>query len=108
MNDEAQAQIDALRAQIDTIDDALLRLLADRLDVARRLAPPKHAIGRPGRTPSRESEIIERLSGEGCVPPDIVALVWSALFTGSRWVQSVPTADPPAGITRERAARSER
>ena len=88
----------ALRAAMDGVDDALLALVAQRLGLARQLGAAKAARGIAGRDPSRERAIVARLSAQGAVPGDLVASVWAALFTASRWVQTEhaePT--PPVG-----------
>lgn len=79
--------IEALRRRIDAIDDRLLALLAERLAVAEAIGRVKATEGRGGSDPAREAAIIDRLSADGAVPPDVVALIWPALFTVSLWVQ---------------------
>lgn len=80
--------IATLRAQVDAVDDRLLAALAERLSLARQLGEAKAHAGLTGRDPTRERAIVARLAGQGRVPPDLVAHVWAALFTASRWVQT--------------------
>ena len=80
--------IQTLRAEVDAVDDRLLAALAERLDLARRLGQAKAQAGAAGRDPARERAIVARLAEQGPVPADLVAHVWAALFTASRWVQT--------------------
>lgn len=79
--------IATLRRAIDAIDDRLLPLIAERLALAAHLGRAK---GSAAPDPAREAEIIARLAAAGAVPPDLVALIWRALFTASRRVQRGP------------------
>ncbi len=83
-----EADIEALRRRIDAIDDRLVGLVAQRLEIAEALGKAKATRGCAGRDPAREAEIVARLSATGAAPPELIALVWQALFTASRWVQA--------------------
>lgn len=88
---EGAAEVERLRGEIDAVDDALYALIARRLEIARALGEAKRTLDRDGRDPAREAAIVARLTADGVderpVPPDLISLVWGALFTASRWVQ---------------------
>lgn len=92
----AEADIEALRLRIDAIDDRLVDLVARRLEIAEALGEAKAAGGFTGRDPEREAEIVARLSATGAAPPELIALVWQALFTASRSVQARTDRRPAA------------
>ncbi|MEZ4470153.1 MAG: chorismate mutase [bacterium] len=72
-----------LRARIDALDDALLALLAERLEVARRLGALKAS---PGRDAAREAAIITRLAPLAPELAELVPALWELLFqTSDAW-----------------------
>jgi chorismate mutase len=81
----ATATLDALRAEIDACDDALLALLARRAGVVQRLAQsaakPAGTVLRPGR----EAAILRRLLARRHVPPGggAVVRIWREIFASS-------------------------
>lgn len=81
----ATATLDALRAEIDACDDALLALLARRAGVVERLAQsaakPAGTVLRPGR----EAAILRRLlaAHRGPPAPGAVVRIWREIFAGS-------------------------
>ena len=89
-NPPAQASAEAAerhlahrRAEIDCIDDAILRLIDMRLRLAERVGAAKAAEG-PKRRPEREAEILARLSASREVAPEsLVHTVWRALMEES-------------------------
>ena len=76
--------LDALRGQIDSIDDAILDLLEQRYAVTQRVARAKATAGSnslPIR-PQRERAILKRLSIRATqVPADNIAHIWRAILT---------------------------
>ena len=51
-----------IRADIDRIDDEMIKLFVQRMDCARRVAEAKRETGRPIRDHAREREIVNRLT----------------------------------------------
>ncbi|MDP8916094.1 MAG: chorismate mutase [Pseudomonadota bacterium] len=71
------------RAEVDCIDDAILRLIDMRLRLAERIGAAK-APDAPKRRPEREAEILARLSASREIAPEsLVHTVWRALMDES-------------------------
>jgi chorismate mutase/prephenate dehydratase len=82
VEDEANAAIAALRAEIDALDDRLVPLLEERARVALALGEVKRAAGRPLRDAPREAEILSRLAPRlEVLTPEDMAGVYRALMT---------------------------
>jgi chorismate mutase len=83
MADTPPATLDALRAEIDACDDALLALLGRRAGVVARLAQsaakPAGTVLRPGR----EAAILRRLIAQGGPAPGAVVRIWREIFASS-------------------------
>ena len=76
--------LDALRGEIDSIDDAILDLLEHRYAVTRRVARAKAIAGSNGLPirPQRERAILERLSAKATrVPFSDIAHIWQSILT---------------------------
>lgn len=91
----AGEQIDAIRAQIDAVDDAILDLVARRLSLAGSLAAAK-AAERVGSglalRPAREVQLVRRMIAQAPagMDPDLVVELWRALMSaGLRKQQSL-------------------
>lgn len=82
---DAPATLDALRAEIDSLDDRLHDLLMRRAEVVERLARSRAKA--PGTTlrPGREAAILRRLMARhrGPMEPAAVARLWRELFASS-------------------------
>ncbi|MGE0045062.1 MAG: chorismate mutase [Hyphomonadaceae bacterium] len=80
----AAAAIEAARAEIDRIDEAMLKLIADRQRVADQLSQAKPAEGLPLR-PAREVQLLRRLlaASEEKLEPEVVVEVWRALIAAN-------------------------
>ena len=50
----------ALRAEVERVDAELVRLLAERAALARRIGAAKRALGRPTLDPPREAAVVRR------------------------------------------------
>ena len=59
--DEALVELDRLRRSIDTMDSALVHLLAERFKVTQRVGELKATSGLPAADPDREARQIQRL-----------------------------------------------
>lgn len=84
-----EAQLAALRAEIDTIDDALLDLIGKRAAVVERLR--EAGLKSPGTTlrPAREATILRRLLArhQGGFPRHAIIRIWRELFAGTTSMQ---------------------
>lgn len=54
--------LEALRDQIDSIDDAIIQLIIQRMNVSAQIAEYKHVHGLPIYVPQREAEILADIS----------------------------------------------
>ncbi len=85
--------IDAIRAQIDSIDDELLELLRKRFELSVEMGALKGRSSRDIFDPSREEAIIERLTS-GIRPPltpSMVEKIFLEIFSISRFLQGKKT-----------------
>ena len=77
--------IEDIRASIDSLDDRIVALLAERLELSDAIADAKRVSGGPVSDPSREREILTRLSNEvGQKFGRDIRTVYSALFGVSK------------------------
>jgi chorismate mutase len=60
-DDDAVAELRALRASIDNVDAALVHLLAERFKFTQKVGHLKAAVGLPAADPDREQQQIARL-----------------------------------------------
>lgn len=82
---EAAADTDALaaaRAAIDSVDDRLLALVAERAGLAARIAAAKGAVDGSPLRPAREVTLLRRLVGQAPagVEPALIVELWRALM----------------------------
>jgi chorismate mutase len=98
--------IDALRAEIDRVDEKLLQLVTARIGLGRRMAAAKAAAGETGfgYRPARELALVRALvaqAGDGA-PPPALSVIWRALMAanlaqqGPFKVVATPDAAPAA------------
>jgi chorismate mutase len=85
--------LEAIRREIDAIDDGLLTLLDRRFQASDRVKAAKQATGGAGGSPfrpAREAAIIRRLLARPGrhVPADIMVRLWRIILTGSSRSQS--------------------
>lgn len=77
--------IEDIRASIDSLDDRIVALLAERLELSDAIADAKRISGGPVSDPAREREILTRLSNEvGQKFGRDIRTVYSALFGVSK------------------------
>jgi chorismate mutase / prephenate dehydratase len=81
---DAEPTLDALRAEIDAIDDELHRLIMRRAEVALRIGALKNAHGDGGAMmrPGREALVLRRLVERhaGALPKAVIVRVWRELI----------------------------
>jgi len=91
------SQLNDLRSEIDTIDDALHDLLIRRIEVSRAIATVKQPeAGKNGGSlayamrPAREAAILRRLLARhrGELPPQVIVLIWREIIAASLRMQS--------------------
>ena len=88
--DEPAIDLDDVRQRIDSIDDALLSLLAERADIVSRVARAKRARGLDTVDPERENAVLQRAlaKGAGRFPRDGVLAVFREIISASVSMQA--------------------
>lgn len=87
---EGDETLAALRARIETIDSELVRLLGERVALARSTHDAKQRLGRPTLDPSREAAVVRRagcLARAAALPEEPVRELFWAIMALSRDVQ---------------------
>lgn len=87
---EATEGLDAVRARIDALDDALLDLIEQRLAASAAVAASKSGQddGNLWLRPGREAAIIARLAGRASLaPPAMIERIWRELMGASLQAQ---------------------
>lgn len=81
---QAPATLDALRREIDEIDDAIQELLIRRTEVSRRVGMTKGP-GIPAVRPAREAAVLRRLVARhrGSLPRAVLVRLWREIFSAS-------------------------
>lgn len=91
---QADAELEAIRRDIDAIDDGLVSLIERRFEATRRVKAIKAGgqSGTPFR-PAREAAILRKLLSRpgSAVPPDILVRLWRIILTGSSQAQQPTT-----------------
>jgi len=67
-------RLDALRREIDAIDEQLVRLLSDRAECALRIGHEKKLAGMDVYQPSRETEVLDHVQRINMGPLDDAAM----------------------------------
>lgn len=83
-------QLDGLRGEVDRIDDGILGLLAERREIARKIAAEKQRAQKPFRDDLREEALlVERLATAGKyeLDADLVARLWEPIMADALRVQ---------------------
>ena len=87
--------LEELRAQIDEIDERLIRDFTDRMSVAEQIGAAKQEAGKPVMDPARERQKLADVAAK--LPPALEQYgyaLWSMLFALSRSHQSALSPDP--------------
>lgn len=103
--------LEALRGEIDTLDDRILALIERRIALARKVALAKQPA--PSAVlirPDREEQVLDRLSAASTMPRGSLATVWRELMALSLQTQRrtdivIHAPTDPAGTTARSAAR---
>jgi chorismate mutase len=101
--DATETDLAALRAEIDTLDDAIHDLLMRRVDVVARLAASRAKGNGPAIRPGREAQILRRLLARhaGPLPRAVLVRLWRELLCAHTQLQAPLSAAawlPEAGI----------
>ncbi len=83
-------ELEGLRAAIEEVDASLVRLIAERMSLAREVGRVKAAAGHPVTDPMRESAVVARiaaLSRDAGLPEDEMRSIYWRLLALSRRVQ---------------------
>ena len=85
----AQDHVRRIRDAIDETDDAILRLIQQRLGLAKEMADAKHEkASRSPLRPLREIAILERLKSQACsTEATLIEIVWRELIGHGRQAQ---------------------
>ena len=106
----AELNLEALRDEIDKIDEVIVRLLDSRARCAYSVGRLKHALGRPVYEPAREAAVIAhvRQVNEGLGGPldgDAVARLYERIMDEARRIQRLE-AERDAKQKSDQAART--
>ena len=80
------AEMAALRLRIDALDEALVKILAERQRQIEQAAAIKTRIGWPARIPPRVDEVLERVAAEAeqkNLDADLARKLWTAMIEWS-------------------------
>ena len=86
-------ELDWVRAEIESIDRALVRLIGARVRAARRAAAAKRVAGLPAVDPDQEAVVVTRaaaLAGDVGLPPEEIRGVFSQLIDLARRAELEP------------------
>lgn len=100
----AELSVEALRAEIDQIDEVLVRLLDRRARCAYAIGRVKHAEGRPVYEPAREASVLAHVREVnatlgGPLDGDAIARLFERVIDEARRIQRIEaerTAGPAA------------
>ncbi|MHB1862869.1 MAG: chorismate mutase [Gemmatimonadaceae bacterium] len=84
----AQRELANLRHEIEETDRAIIRLVAGRIHLARRVGAAKRIAGLPALDPAQEAAVVRRASEmareEGAPEEDVRYLFWHLIGTSRR------------------------
>lgn len=100
--------LEDLRGEIDRVDREILRLLAERLEVARRIGGMKRAAGVAPYDPLRERAVLDALVREGAsrFPAEGLRSIYREIISASRTLESdrpICYLGAPGGLTHHAA-----
>lgn len=90
----ADGALDALRAEVERIDRALVELIAERVGIARRIGQLKRQSGAPTLDPAREAAVVRRNAelarSHGLPSEDLREVFWRIIGLCRRAQVEVP------------------
>jgi len=104
----AELSVEALRAEIDQIDEVLVRLLDRRARCAYAIGRVKHGEGRPVYEPAREADVlahVREVNGAlgGPLDGDAIVRLFERVIDEARRIQRIeaerPVSPPASGVT---------
>lgn len=85
---ETQAELTEIRQEIERIDRALIELIAERVQLARRIGVVKKAAGLPTLDPPREAAVVRRAGAlareAGLEDEDVRYIFWHLIGLSRR------------------------
>jgi chorismate mutase / prephenate dehydratase len=87
--------LDKLRKQIDEMDESIVKLIAERMEIAREIGKEKKQIGTPIEDKIREQKVIEKvknLARAQKLNPEDIEIIYQRIFSGSKETQGVTVA----------------
>jgi chorismate mutase len=82
------AELEALRTQIEAVDDRLIALLQERVRLARQVGVAKRAAGLPTLDPRREAAVVRRAGEQaraaGLQDEDVRYIFWHVIGLSRR------------------------
>jgi chorismate mutase len=108
--DSPETSLDAIRREIDSIDDQILRLLLQRTTATARVKATKAQDGSIAASPfrpAREAAMMHRLIGEAgrSLNPEFVVRLWRVILSGSIQSQAPVTLHMDAALGSDLATR---
>lgn len=102
--------LDAIRREIDSIDDQILGLLQQRFAAAVRVRASKASDGSIASSPfrpAREGALLRRLlaKGGGSVSPDVLVRLWRVILSASTQLQAPVTLHMDLGLRHDLASQ---
>ena len=86
-----EARVGEIRRRIDRVDAAVVRLLARRFALVKRVGALKKAAGKPLADPKREASVLSRaraMAKTAGAPPDAVARIFSSVFAEAKKIEN--------------------
>lgn len=84
----AAADLERIRTEIEGLDRSLIRLIAERVQLARRVGTAKRALGLPILDPAREAAVVRRAGTlarqAGLADEDVRYLFWHLIGLSRR------------------------
>lgn len=82
------SELAALRARLESVDRELVRLMGERVRLARAIGTAKHAAGLPTLDPAREATVVRRAAAGarelGLDEEDVRAIFWRLIGCARR------------------------
>lgn len=102
--------LDAIRREIDSIDDQMLQLLRQRFDATRKVKDSKSHDGSIASSPfrpAREAAMMHRLMGEAgpAITPDVLVRLWRVILSASIQSQAPVTLHMDGALGHDLATR---
>ena len=107
---EPDGQLEALRAQIDALDERIVRLLNERAALVRQIGQRKAVAGVPTYRPDREREVLDKVKAHnrGPLPERTLLAIYRELMSGSFALETPPRLaylGPPGSFSHMAATR---